>query len=275
MRFNFRKIASVLASAAMLGSTVGIAAAASYPAPFVVGGTADSAVVVGESAANTDWAAAATLASNLQGSVSTTTSSTSTSVSGEAYPLFAGGNSKIWINDTLNQVVASVGNTELPTVLKGNTFSGNVESTYTQRVHLGSNPRVIFAKQPSTNTDPEFGLSMSSGSAQTNFAYNMTINFAKAVNFTHADSEGEEITLFGQKYTVASETSATDLVLLKTAKKVSLNSDEPSQEVEISGKKYTVELVSSSDTAATIKVTDDTGASDSKEISEEASKKVQ
>ena len=50
MKFNFKKVASVLASVVLLGSTVGIAAAANYPAPFVSGGVADLAVVVGANA---------------------------------------------------------------------------------------------------------------------------------------------------------------------------------------------------------------------------------
>ena len=41
MKFDFKKITSVLASAVMLGSTIGIAAAANYPSPFIVGGSAD------------------------------------------------------------------------------------------------------------------------------------------------------------------------------------------------------------------------------------------
>jgi len=66
MKFNFRKIASVLASVVMLGSTVGIAAAANYPAPFVSGGAANVAVVYGSSAAFSDGLAAGDLQSNLQ-----------------------------------------------------------------------------------------------------------------------------------------------------------------------------------------------------------------
>ena len=47
MKFNFRKIASTLASTAMVGSTVALAAAASFPAPFVDNGAADVTVVYG------------------------------------------------------------------------------------------------------------------------------------------------------------------------------------------------------------------------------------
>ena len=41
----FRKIGSVLASAAMLTSTVALAAAANFPGPYVANGAADVAIV--------------------------------------------------------------------------------------------------------------------------------------------------------------------------------------------------------------------------------------
>jgi len=45
--FNFKKIASVASSAVMVMSTVGLAAAVNFPAPFVQNGQADVAVVYG------------------------------------------------------------------------------------------------------------------------------------------------------------------------------------------------------------------------------------
>ncbi|MBU4116459.1 MAG: hypothetical protein KKG94_01810, partial [Nanoarchaeota archaeon] len=50
MKFNFRKISAIGASALLTGMTLGVAAAANYPAPFVVGGSADVAVVYGTGA---------------------------------------------------------------------------------------------------------------------------------------------------------------------------------------------------------------------------------
>jgi NhaP-type Na+/H+ or K+/H+ antiporter len=68
MKFNFRKVASILASGVMLASTMGIASAATtFPAPFSSG----SAIVYGANAAATDNAAAATIFSRLGGVVST------------------------------------------------------------------------------------------------------------------------------------------------------------------------------------------------------------
>ena len=50
MKINFRKISAIAASALMTGMTLGVAAAANYPAPFVSGGVANVAVVYGTGA---------------------------------------------------------------------------------------------------------------------------------------------------------------------------------------------------------------------------------
>ena len=67
MKFSFKKIASVLVSAAMLGSTIGIAAAATtYPAPFVTSGGADVTIVAGAASPSlVDSAAAINIVSDL------------------------------------------------------------------------------------------------------------------------------------------------------------------------------------------------------------------
>ncbi|MBS3089386.1 hypothetical protein J4461_00720 [Candidatus Pacearchaeota archaeon] len=277
MKYAFKKIASVLTGAVMLSSTVALAAAVNYPAPFVKSGNADVAVVVGSlPGADIDVYATVDITNNLQVALAkqtatTGSSTTTTSVTGEAAPLFTG--TKIYVNDSLNSVKTVLTKTELPTVLATGSFSGNTDATYTQTLDIGSNPQVTFAKQPTSSDDPDFGLATSTSTA--NYIYNATVTFNKAVNFTHADSKGADIKLFGQKYTVASATDSTNLVLLKTAEKVSLSSDTPSSKVIIGGKEYTVELVSASDTAATVKVTDSDGNSETKEINENASKKVQ
>lgn len=271
MRFNFRKIASVLTSAAMLCSTAGLAAAAAYPEPFVSGGTADGAVVVGASAAVSDWSAAIDLQQNLNSLVSTSSTTSTDAVSGEAVELFTGG-TKIYVNDTLNTVKSILTKSNLPTVLATESFSGNVDASVSQTIELGSNPRVTYKKQPTSSDEPTFAVQTST--ATTNYIYNASATFSKAVNLSHADSEGEPITLFGQKFTIGSASDYDTLVLLKSAEKISLDSDNPSAEVTVGGEVYTIELVSASDTSATVRVTDANGNSNTREVAEAASKKI-
>ena len=277
MKFNFRKIASVLASTAMMSSTIALAAAANFPAPFVQGGNANVGVVYGSTAQATDLVAVSNIQQHLSEELARqTASSGGSSVSGgsttgETVALFTGG-TKIYINDSLNAVKTVVTKSDLPMALADGSFSGNIDTSFTQTIDIGSNPRVTFEKQPTSDDDPNFGLKTSSTPA--NYIYNATVLFNKAVNLTHADSEGQDITLFGQKFTIAAATDPTDLVLLKTAERLSLTSDDPSAEVTIGEMVYTVELVSASDTAATVKVTDASGKSETKEVSENSSKKI-
>ena len=284
MKINFKKITALATSALMVGMTMGVAAAANYPAPFVSGSTADVAIVYGTGSgfSQLDLIEAGNIQTNLQ-SFMTGTSSASVSTSGELVSLDSSAD-RVWLNTSLNSVKSTLTKTDLPTVLADYTFSGNVDSKLTSTIklitgetttaivsdeHTGT---VLFLKQPKSSDDPIIGISM--GTSQAAYPlYNASATMS-AINFTHADSEGQDITLFGQTFTIASATDTTSIVLLKEAEKVSLTSDAANATVTVDGEAYTIELISASDTAATIKVTDSTGGSDSKEISEAASKKV-
>lgn len=278
--FNFKKIASVLSSAVMLSSTVALAAAANYPAPFVKNGGADVAIVYGSTAATTDLTAVIDITANLQAKLAAQTANGDTpgsaDVTGEAYALFTS-SSPIQINSSINSVRSSVTESNLPMALSDSDFSATSDTTDDSsitasfKVELGSN-RVVYAKEPTSNDDPSLGVLLGSNAA--NYLYNMTATFSKPVNFTDADSKGNALTLFGKKFTIASATDASSLVLFESAEKVFLSSDAPSVEATIGDKTYTVELVSASDTAATIRLTDSLGNSDTEEINEAASKKI-
>jgi hypothetical protein len=266
MRFNYRKIASVLASAVMLTSTVGFASAAVYPAPFSSTG---GVVVYGADGLKTDVIAAIKVQNSIK---ATSTTSPTVSTSGESAALFTG-SSKININDSLNNVKTVLTETELPTVLKKQSFSGNVDATITQTIDIGSNPRLQYAKQPTSSDDPALGFSLSTNTA--NYIYNASASFSRAVNFTSADSENREITLFGEKYTIGSATDSINIVLFKSSTKLNFDSSgTTSEEVTVNGKKYTIELVSASTSSATIKVTDEAGTSDQQQITTGSSRKV-
>src|SRR3989344_411740 len=130
MRFDFKKIASVFASAVMLGSTAGIALAANYPAPLITGGAADGAIVItsGDHAGSqVDFWAAIDLQTALQGLVTAAGTTSTGSITGEAYPLYTSG-TKIYYNDTIKKVKSILTDTELPTILADQDISGNVDA---------------------------------------------------------------------------------------------------------------------------------------------------
>ena len=285
MKYNFKQIFALGTSALLIGMTAGMVGAANYPAPFVVGGSANVGIVygTGSGVSSLDLVQAGNIQSSLQ-SYMTGTTGTTTTTSGETVSLDTS-STRIWLNTSLNTAKSTLTKTDLPTVLADYTFSGNTEAKLTANIKFvagdaagGANSgKVIFAKQPKSSNDPVIGISL--GTSQTDdILYNASVTMS-AINFTHTDSEGEEIELFGQAFTISSDTDTTDLVLLKEAETVSLNvggsSPNPSTTVTIGGETYTVELITASGTAATIKVTDSSGETDSKEISEADSKKVQ
>ncbi len=281
MKINFRKIASVLASTAMLSSTLALAAAANYPAPFVQNGNADVAVVYGSlPGAEFDLASVTTITGNLQAKLSAQSSSsgssTTTSTSGETFPLFTS-STKIYLNNSANVVRSTLTETELATILEDGSFSGNVDADFIQTITMGANPRVVYDKLPTSDDDPSFGIQLGTN-ANTQPIYNATVTFDRAVNFTNSDSEGEELTLFGQKFTVGSATDDDELVLYKSSETATLtlggSAPSPSTSVTVDGATYTIDLISASDTDATVKVTNAAGVSDTKKINEASSKTV-
>ncbi len=283
MRLNFKKVSAIAASALMVGMTMGVAAAANYPSPFVVSGAADVAIVYGTGAgvSSLDVVQAGNIQSNLQSYMAGGTTSTTGSVSGEATPLFTGG-TKLYLNDPLNTVKTVITKTDLPTVLADEEFSGNVDANIQQTITVGQAPRLIFAQQPTSSDDPQYGILLNTTSSAP--LMNLTATFNKAVNFTDANSEGQTLHLFGTDFTVSSSTDANDLVLLKSAQKIDLTKDVSSATasspnaqttVTIGGMTYTVELISGTSTSSTIKVTDSTGASETETVNEASSKKIQ
>ena len=190
----------------------------------------------------------------------------------ETVPLYTG-SSKINVNDSINKVKSILTATELPTILKHGSFSGNVDSIYTQTITLGSYPKLVFAKQPTSSNDPAYGFGLSTST--TNYIYNMTVTFNAPVDFTNPDSKSQEIILSGKKYLISPETDSTKLVLLDSAYKLSFDSTgTTSSTVTINNANYNVELITASTIAATIAVTAEDGTTEQKEITEGYSKKV-
>src|SRR3989344_4402243 len=182
----------------------------------------------------------------------------------EATPLFSGG-TKIYVNDDLNKVKSILTDAHFPILLSDGSFYGNVDASYVQTILIGSDPKVIFAKQPTSSNDPHYALAIST--VPSNYIYNLTVIFNKAVNFSNPDSKEREIVLFGRKFVVGPETDADTLVLLEDWKKLTLDSQSLLSNLIIENGKYNIELISASDTSATIKVTNNLGVSDTRVVS--------
>ncbi|MBD3253319.1 hypothetical protein GF386_06300 [Candidatus Pacearchaeota archaeon] len=247
MKINIKKIASALASAAMFSSTIGFAAAASYPAPFVVSGSPDGAVIVGSSSATaaTDWAAAVDISTDLSDRVSST--ETTASVSGGDAKTLASGTDLLYLNDDLAENVATITDTDLSTVLADGTFTDDdgTEYDYEQTIVMGtdapdsSGSGVVFSDSDNDLDDPTILLQLSEDTGTP--AYTLTANFNEEVAFNATASEGEEIVLFGKTYTVGTATDGDTLVLLGGASETTVNVGE-SVTAEVGGTSYEISL---------------------------------
>ncbi len=279
-KFNFKKISAIGASAILAGMTLGLAAAANYPAPFVSGSNANVAIVYGTGAgvSSLDLIQAGNIQTDLQSKLgSSSSSSSTTTISGEGVSLNSG-SSKIWLNTSLNTAITTITKTDLPTILAQTTFSGNVDSKITSTITVGSSDKVVFDKQPSSSDDPVIGIALNSSSTGPLYTAAITM---PAIAFNSTDSEGETITLFGKDYVVSTATTGGaggSLVLFSSAEQKTLvlggSNPVPSTSVTVGGKTYTIELVTGSGTtSATVSVSDGTTV-EQKSIDAGASKKI-
>lgn len=221
MRFNFRKIASVLASATMVSSTVALAAAANYPAPFVQGGNADVAVVYGSTAQATDLVAVADITSNLQAKLaaqtatSDGTTSGATVTGGDSFE-FSKSSTKLNLGRGLTDVVSvSITDSDMPNLLADGKYidDDNDEFDFTQKIEMSNLSYGLFDDNDYKADTPTVGIRIANGDAVLNY----TIDFTDEPVFT--DLETTDISLMGKAYYILDVNTPTNtsITLLDSA----------------------------------------------------------
>ena len=254
MKINLKKVASVLASVVMIGSTIGFAAAA-WPAPFVENGAGASAIVVGASAASTDLVAATDLGTSLNAGVTSTGSTVATG--GDTKELNKD-TSKINLGDKLNSVYASLDKAELSKVLADGIYedADGTEYDYEQTVTPAGNTLTHFANDElNADEKPVIGFDLASSSNILNY----TLDFTDKPLNSSAVMKDTFLTMLGVKYYVSDITSSganVALTLLDSANTATVDSSGPTT-VTVGDKTYTVEIVSVSEgttNKATLKV---------------------
>ncbi len=239
MKFNIRRITSVIASAAMLLSTIGIAAAASYPSPFVKNGVADAAVVYGSTAAPSDKAAAIDVKDKLNALVTTTPSTTPASSSGteDTYEL-AKSSTKFQLGRGILDVVSStVSEDDLPTLLADGTFTDddNDEFDYVQKLELSNQTFTMFEDSDYKADTPALGMRIGSGTRIMNYS----LEFSDTPEW--ADLPTSDLRIMGKDYYVLSRTTNTTLNLLDSAESTILSEGEEAT-LTVGGKVYTTSI---------------------------------
>jgi hypothetical protein len=251
MKFNFKKIASVLATTVMLGSTIAFAAAA-WPSPFVKDGAGDAALVVGASAAATDMAAATDLGAALDTKV--TVGVGTISGTGDQVNL-ASSARKLYYNDKLNAARTSLSSSDLPTVLAdGKVIDlGGIEYKYTQSLVLGVTP-IAYGTSAGDIKDPT--LYLDAGTTAASYVYNYTLSLTKNLQVNDSTNvQGQKIKILGVDYVIGASSTAQALYLYGAGETITLGGGE-TKTITVAGKEHTVEMVGATATN-TAKITVD------------------
>ena len=215
MKFNFKKISAIASSILLTGMTMGIAAAANYPAPFVSGGTADVAIVYGTGAGVSalDLVQAGNIQSNLQSKMGAASGTTSTAtVSGGDSVLLAKSSDHLNLGDTWGVFTGTITKTNLPTLLADGTYvaSDNDEFNYEQKITLGTPTLSHFRDSDyeslvglDTKT-PTIGFNISSNTYIMNYTLDFTQDAESDISGGDlVDIEGSDIPLLGKTYYVS------------------------------------------------------------------------
>jgi hypothetical protein len=251
MKTIFRKALTVLGSAAMIGATIGAAAAATYPEPF----TSNTAIVVGANAAPSDSIAASSIAAKLDaasaGSMMTT--GTTTVEGGDSYK-FEKTSTKYHLGDNITQVITStLDDDEMPILLADGKYidDDNDEFDYTQTVTVGSNLQLGMFEDNDYKADtPTVGFRIPSG--ETVLTYTLTFNDEPVV----ADTPTTDLMLMGKNYYVLSFAGST-LTLLDSASDAIVAEGE-TQTITAGGKTYNIGIEYIGETSVKLKVNGET-----------------
>jgi len=246
--FKFKKIAAVLAGAVMLTSTVALAAAANYPAPFVQSGKADVAIVYGSTAANTDLVAALEINSDLttklaaQTATGTTTTSGSSASGGDSVRVHSASN-EFNLGDTASTVlVTSINSDKMPTLLADGTYTDqdNTDYKYTQKISLGTALKLNhFSDSDYKDKTPVIGINLSDSQV-----LNYTLDFDTNPLFNASTLETTTMTMMGKSYYVLDVTNSIGtkkLTLLDSANSVLVTEGTPST-VTVGNQTYEVAI---------------------------------
>lgn len=220
MKLNFRKISALASSALMLGMTAGLAAAANYPAPFVVGGSPNVAIVYGSGAAFSDQTAASSIAESLSGFV---TGGGSTATGGDSFKVERT-STFFHLGDNITSVYSSdIDDDELPQLLADGVYvdDDNDEFDFTQKVVIGPTLQLgMFEDNDYAEDEPTIGFRIPSG--VTVLTYTLTMTDQPLIE----DLATSDLTIMGKTYYVLSNSSSGAnkiLTLLDSAEEAVVN----------------------------------------------------
>ncbi|HOH03921.1 MAG TPA: hypothetical protein PK032_00440, partial [Candidatus Pacearchaeota archaeon] len=232
MKFNFRKISAIAASALMTGMTMGVAAAANYPAPFVSGGVANVAVVYGTGAGVSSLDLVQ--ANNIQDSLAKFVSGGSVVVEGGESFVLEKSSKKFHLGDSLVDIYPSLDDGELKNFLADGTYKdGDVDEDYEQTITLSNNDLELFSDREYNNKEPTFGFVWNSGTKILEYK----IKFDSEIPWGEINET--DIPIMDKTFYVISAKKG-EMVILDSAEKVVLAEGDS---VTVGGKTVSIEYI--------------------------------
>jgi len=269
--FKFKKIASLFASALMVGSTVGLAAAANYPSPFVkTGGVSDVAVVYGAAAATgTDVVAAMDINADLSSRLIATSGSSggTTTITGGDSVLIAKSSNNLNLGDNFSVFTGTVTKDNMPNLLADGTYRAhdNDEFDYEQKISLGTPATFSLFRDSDyeslvglSEKTPTLGFKVNSNTYVLNYTLDFTSDAESVIanDDSLTDFENSDIPLFGKTYYVSSAVNGTNsawlgkFILLDSSTTGSIDGVGNSVTVKVGNTSYDVTLTFASTSSA-------------------------
>ena len=218
MKFNFKKVASVIASAVMITSTVGFAAAANYPAPFTSGAT-----VVYGAAAPVDAAAAINIQSDLISKTASTGTTTTTTTTGGDSKQIKTASTLLHVGDYLTNVTSTlITSSDMPNLLADGTYRSHNSQDYgyTQTLQLYPVRFTQFSNNNFDNSVPTLGVHIPQSTNVMNYTVQFSTPLQSSVGTSSTnlnqlvDLQDTKITLLGTQYNLLNAYNGTNVQLV-------------------------------------------------------------
>ncbi|MFA5953863.1 MAG: hypothetical protein WC812_04685 [Candidatus Pacearchaeota archaeon] len=236
----------------MTGFTAGIAAAASFPAPFVQSGVADVAIVygTGTGVSSVDF----THAGNIQTTLGESMPSTGgTPVGGESYK-FEKTSTKFHLGDNFTTLRETLTDDHLPVLLGDGIYvdDDNDEFDYTQKIEMNASVLSMFSDSDYDDSAPTVGFRIASGYNVLNY----TVTFVDQPLMS--DLVTSTLPIMGKEYYVLSNSTsgANNILTLLDSADSAIVSDAEGDSITLTagGKTYvvTVPYISSTEVKLSI-----------------------
>ena len=262
---NFKRISAIATGLLMIGMTAGVAAAATYPLPFVENNVANVAIVYGADSPNSlDLVPATSISADLSTYITATAGTTGTTPSGDPglSVLLAKSSDNLNLGNMWSVFTGTVDKDDLKTLLAaGNYVAGdNDEFAYEQKIILGAPNLTHFRDSDYENQagltakTPVVGFKIASSTFIMNYTIDFTSNAQSDIVSSRLDDiEGSNLPLFGKKYYVSRLNNGTGtrdflgtLTLLDSANTATITQGET---LTITGHKINIDYIDNDEVA--------------------------